>query len=612
MGRDANKIESIAVNAVSQVVDHHNLLRSELKMNDKTISFDGHIDVFREEKQKKENYFGQVPVQVKGREVGSFKRDKCSFQVEKNDLKIFMQESGVVFFVVEILKGQQGATKIFWKQLLPYDLDKVLRRIEKKQTESGYIELTPLESQDLTLICQNFIVDRKKQKHGVVKTVSEIEGLRGFKISAITGRFGSQATSDCILAFNDYILAKKPLYLNVDIGNNLSIPVANITDGDSILAFQDNDEVWVDGKCFGSRYFSHQMNQNGCYYQFGQSSKFFPDGTMNFAAIGTLDERIKDIEFILTLLKGGRIRLGKPDAPEWPALLPGNDISISEIEQKLTILQTTKQVLSFLGANVPVKIAEFKEDDFRKILVLSEHIIHGKECPVKFKNEGINVLKIGQYNFIVVVFQKKIINLFSSDFWKSVRVSSQTHDDTQFDISPYYFLNAEYIAGSANWNATVVMESIRAVPFSEPVSSMYTSLLLETIKAIDLDTKNNHVMRFANDLADYLCENEDSFVHRLNKLQIKKRSGTFDDLDKNWLIAELNRQNDPMLLCGIAVLLADKILFEKQFARLTQTQQSDFRQYPIMKLIDKQDIPKKSPVKRKSSRSAEGRSRLGV
>ena len=611
MGRDAKKIESIAVNAISQVVDSHNLLHSELKTNDKTISFDGHIDVFREEKHKKENYFGQVPVQIKGREINSFKRDKCSFQVEKNDLKIFMQESGVIFFVVEILKDQD-TTKIFWKQLLPYDIDKVLRRIEKRRKKSGYIELTPLESQDLTLICQNFIVDGKKQKHGVVKTVSEIEGLQGLNISAIIGRFGAKTTNGCIMAFNDYILAKKPLYLNVDIGNNLFIPIANITDGDFILAFQDYDEVWVDDICFGSRYFSSRMNQNGCYYQFGQSSKFFLDGTMNFSAIGTLDERIKDIEFILTLLKGGRIRLGKPDAPEWPALLPGNDISISEIEQKLAILQTTKQVLSFLGANVPVKIADFKEDDFRKILVLSEHIIHGKECPVKFKNEGINVLKIGQYNFIVVVFQKKIINLFSNDFWKSVRVSSQTHDDTQFDISPYYFLNAEYIAGSANWNATVVMESIRAVPFSEPVSSLYTSLLLETIKAIDIDTKNNHVMRFANDLADYLCENEDSFVHRLNKLQIKKRSGTFDDLDKNWLIAELNRQNDPMLLCGVAILLADKILFEKQFARLTQTQQNDFQQYPIMKLIDKQDVPKKSPAKRKSNSSTNGHSRLSI
>lgn len=601
MGRDAKKIETIAVDAVSQEVNRHELLQPELATNDKTLSFDGHINVFKAPQQKKENHSGRVPVQVKGREVATFKRDKCSFQVDKTDLDAYMRESGVIFFVVEILK-ESNDTKIFWKQLLPYDLNKVLHRIEKKQKKSGFIELVPLEGQDLTVICQNFIEDQQKQKHGKIKMLFEIEGLRGFSISAITDRFGTkeQVLADNILAFNDHILAKKPLYLNADIGNDLSIPVANITDGDCILAMQDYAEVWVDNRCFGSRYFSRQINLNGCYYQFGQSSKLFPDGRMRFSSTGTLDEMIKDVEFVLAILNGGKIRIGDSVLP---CAIQEHGIHVNEIEQKLVVLQTTKRVLDFLGVNSSVDIGKFNENDYRKIYALSEYVIHGKACPVMFKKEGINVLKIGPYHFTILTYPKNIVNIFSGSFWQNASAFCHGNDGTRFDLSPYYLLNTEVIAKSSNWNPAVVIESIRAIPFSEPAGVWYTNLLLETIKAIDIAPGNGLVTQFANDLADYLCENEDTIIHRLNKQQIKKRLNTLDVADNTWLRAEQNKQDEPKILCGIAILLGDHNQFDAQFARLTQKQQSEFREYPIMTLIEKQIQPKKPQIKCMPSKS---------
>jgi hypothetical protein len=105
---------------------------------------------------------------------------------------------------------------------------------------------------------------------------------------------------------------------------------------------------------------------------------------------------------------------------------------------------------------------------------------------------------------------------------------------------------------------------------------------------MDIVPQNEQIVKFSNDLANYLLENEDTVVHRLNKMQIHKRFAPLEKQDTDWLIAERDRQDDSSTLCGIAILLGDTMLFDEHFAELTQEMQDEFREYPIMKLLDRE------------------------
>lgn len=581
---DPNKVDSIGVDEVSREINHHDLLQPDIEKG-KTPFFDGYIWVYEKPRQINDHYSGRIPIQVKGRSTDAFKKKKCTHRpITIADLNAYKKESGIIFFIVEILKENKEKTKIFWKQLLPYDLHKLSEKLNAKKTKSASIDLRPLEGHDLTLICQNFLKDRDRQRHGKIKTVFEINGIKKFDITAITGQ-----SEKGDKAINDYILDKNPLYLYANDANDTSFPIANIVEDGLYLAIQDSADVWVANKCYGSFYFSRQMNENGYYYQFGQSCKFFLNGKMNFSLVGDLDERIRDIDFMLEFIKCEKIRVGEVDLPFSLKVTMEHETIKNNMLQTFELLKTIKQVFDFLGMKLPVDIASLNEDDFYRIAALAEHVVHGKECPVTFKKDGVNILGIGKYRFVVLVYQKNIVNWFSRQFNEIVRAVIEMNDGTQEKISPYFSLNSEIIAKSSNFDPDLVMESIKSFSYTEQAGVNYNNLLLEAIDAIDIDPTNRLVVRFANDLADYLLENEDGVIHRLNKMQIKKRSGLLDDSDNSWLLAERNEQNEPRILCGIAILLEDKTLFEEQFTKLSRKLQAEFKKYPIMKLF-KSDI----------------------
>jgi len=581
MGRDANKIDSIAVDTVSQETNRHDLLHPNFNKGDKEPFFDGHIWVYKVSPQKQENYLDRIPVQIKGREVKGFSKSKCSFRpVKKAELEAYRKESGIIFFVVEVLKNKSQQTKIFWKQLLPYDIDFLMKKM--KRDNSTTINLTSLDKKDLTLLCQNFIANRKKQKHDNTKAFCEIKNIDGFAISAITGLFGGGDK-----ALNDYILAEYPLYFYAVDENDTSFTIGNFIDEGLYLRFQFTDEVFVDDKSYGSHYFSKHMNKMGYYIQFGKSWRFLPSGQAKFTATGTLAERIKDIDFLLKVIKGGEVRIGDNEFPYTSHLQHEENASIHDIEKNFESLQAMMRVFEFLGMNSPVDITAFNENDHRRIFALAEQVIHGKECPIPFKHKGVNILGIGKYRFLVFAYQNKVVNLFDGNYRELVWAGIEMSDGTKIRFSPYYFLNSESIAKSSNFDGEVVMESIKEYPYSPSMGWWYNNLLLEAIKAVDIDPENRQVVKFSNDLADFLVENDDCLHYRLNKIQIHKRLAPLDKQDVDWLLAERDSQYDPVNLCGIAILLGDMALFDEQFAKMNREQQVDFRKYPIVKLLDK-------------------------
>ena len=581
MGRDNKKIDSIAVTEIARVTDEQDLLHPDFETGGTRPFFDGHIWVYKSSKQTNDNYSDRIPVQIKGHEVKRLSIHTCKYPgIKKANLEAYKKEAGILFFVVQILK-KSHVKKIFWKQLLPYDIENTIKKMRRNSTS---IELISLDRSNLTLVCQNFIRDKEKQKHGKIKPLGEIKGLEGLNLSVITRHPGKGYE-----ALNDYIVAENPLYVYAIDKNDISFPLANLTNDDVHLMLHDTSEVWVGNVSYGNHYFSHQINENGVYYQFGSSWRFFLDGQTKFSATGTLDDRIKDIDFLLRVVNGDKIRVGDIEFPYKPSILPEQKIALHKVERGYKVLQSMKHVFDFLGMNSPIDITEFSKRDLHLMEILSEHVVDGKDSPTLYKEDGIKVLRIGNYFFLVLAYQGELINVFSSDYYKRCWGIFEMHDGTQTKVSPYYCLDAETIEKSSNFRGNVVMDSIRAFPYSSHAGGEYNNLLLEAIKAMDATPNNGHIVKFSNDLADYLLENEDTLVHRLNKIQVTKRFCSLDQADIVYLNAEREKQKDSKMLCGIAILLGDTALFNEHFAKLAQEQQTEFREYPIMKLLDRNE-----------------------
>lgn len=65
--------ELIAVTNISLLAAQSNpRLVSEIPTGDKAVSFDGHIDVFSDNSERKSSFLGKTPVQVKSTEVSEF------------------------------------------------------------------------------------------------------------------------------------------------------------------------------------------------------------------------------------------------------------------------------------------------------------------------------------------------------------------------------------------------------------------------------------------------------------------------------------------------------------------------------------------------------------
>lgn len=133
-----SKIEKAAVGAVRAYVDSCPRLDSIINENDKTPFWDGDIFVYKNKSIANDNFYGRVPVQVKGR-----KSSASSFLIERKDAEAFRADRGCLFFKVIIQNKPSGAyeaTKIFYAFLSSDYLDTLLL----KKTKTIRIDLKEL------------------------------------------------------------------------------------------------------------------------------------------------------------------------------------------------------------------------------------------------------------------------------------------------------------------------------------------------------------------------------------------------------------------------------------------------------------------------------------
>ena len=87
-----SKTEQRAITAIRAEIDKYPQLKHHLNENDKTISWDGDIFVFKTAEQTKKDFLGKVPVQLKGTTVPDINKPIISFPLDVADLSNYQKD----------------------------------------------------------------------------------------------------------------------------------------------------------------------------------------------------------------------------------------------------------------------------------------------------------------------------------------------------------------------------------------------------------------------------------------------------------------------------------------------------------------------------------------
>lgn len=159
-----NRIEKRSVAAIERIciLDKDGRLEPKIPTSDKDISFDGSIEVHKNDTLTKGSFLYKVPVQVKGTAVKKFSGNTAKFRkLEREDLENYLQENGVLFLYVEVDIHDLDKNKVYCYPLLPV---KICEMLEKKQ-KTYTIECTNVKDNksDLYEYCAFFKKNSDRQ-----------------------------------------------------------------------------------------------------------------------------------------------------------------------------------------------------------------------------------------------------------------------------------------------------------------------------------------------------------------------------------------------------------------------------------------------------------------
>ncbi|WDV09402.1 hypothetical protein [Lysinibacillus irui] len=159
-----SQIEALAVTAITTASVLHPLAPN-IPIGDKGISFDGHIDVMINASEERTAFLGKVPIQVKGKEVEKFSKGVRNYSLNMDHYINFYKNNGAILFVVEV--KTTGENKIFYKQLLPYELKFIITEYGHQKSRS--IELRELEGTSLYEVCKRFLSEAELQPTNLIE-----------------------------------------------------------------------------------------------------------------------------------------------------------------------------------------------------------------------------------------------------------------------------------------------------------------------------------------------------------------------------------------------------------------------------------------------------------
>ncbi len=580
-------IETLSINAVKDSIDVCEHLSQFISENDKEPSWDGNVYIYDRPGIKKENLIGRVPVQVKGSLNNDFSKGEISFPIKTVDLKNYLSDGGVIFFVVYI--GNGGLTRqIYYSVLAPIKLRIILDSAKGQNQKSIKLKKLPNSQEKKENVFFNALNNFKKQhsfNDAELLTLEELKSsgaLEGLEIPFISVQ--GIDPKKVIFDTESYIYARIK-------GNSIPQPIEAIVKG--FVSSEEKDvKISIEDKIYYNRI---RIEENGkqVKYIIGDSFTITTEDegkpiTINYKNSSNVRVLAKDLEFIIDFIKHKNFKINGTtvfDKTGWN--IDYKNFNIDEQKSILEQAKKTVQLLDVFECSKDLDMSKLGAKDKRYLDLLIRGIVDKEE--IKNLNGNISpvsIIKVGELSFWIYMQQTDAGGYHLDDFFTSNLVFSYEMDSGERAACSRYLLpKADDFERIDNIRFGDILNSIKGIDRNSETMTKANGLLMELLKAYD-HCKRQIILDTAYDLSKWLFETDDDNLpyefRLLNYLQVKKRMAELDDKDKELLKSVINNCSDkPDVLVGSYLLLNQCLTAEIYFDKMEEKQQEEFKTFPI-------------------------------
>lgn len=582
---NSNAIEKIAVSHLNLAITQCEFLRAEINENDKTPSFDGHIELYSKAGNKKSDLIGRCDIQVKGKTIKSkhFKAT-ITYPVEVDDLQNFLNNGGAIYFVVGI-KPDNGEYQIYYNALLPVDLQNIIHQIKnnkkiRQKTKNIELEQLPKNPKHIEKIFSNFLFHRKHQFSNPLipnpKTINSTE--------EITYRFWIDSISD---------IYNKPTYVYQVLPNNIYIPIGKMIAKEIDIEDAPLD-ISIDGKTYfhnATISFTKGNRIHNIHINVGLSIKSDEKNLANVKITQkcTISQYIKNLEFILALIKGKTLKIGN--------LAIGNNPkfshNVSDVENELDFYRKIEKLLKRLNIKKEIKVRELTDAMFPRLAFLHDAIIEKKTFKENDTASAITPVDIGAIKCFILRVKKnenevEYINPFENynlKFEIDMFNNETKLNDERFSASLFVTFNESDFLKYDNINYDTMFKDIISTEYSDSYGQAINYFILNLLCAYD-KKKDEEMLDCAIKTASWLYEKDNTDVNFLNKMQAlyRRQSLSEEEIEKILQIKEATNNNE--IIIGCSILLGEKHTYNHYMKKLSQERKEEFLIYPISHLLN--------------------------
>ncbi|EGQ3671968.1 hypothetical protein I0598_002578, partial [Staphylococcus pseudintermedius] len=531
-------IETQATHKIEELANKTLKIVHDIKSNDKKVSFDGELEIYKDPQKIKENLLGIIRVQIKGKIKKRKGPNKISFNgVSKRDLEIYKKQGGVYFFVVFIIIKDNEIIdrQVYGKQLHQLDLSYLLQKKNKTVTIQMY-EITNYE--DFYDNCVKFLVNKRRQNQlGQIQYDS-------------TGTEPMIITTPENIVFDDRGLPLNDFYSYIKVDSsrvNTIIPeaIVNIEKIGKIgkRKIIKSGKVIFEGKILievSTHITTIEIDSIFRLEIIENTGK----GKYSMLPLNNLNIEEELFNIIDELSKGGIFYIDNIKINVTPF-----KIGIKETKD---IVNKLKDISCRYDNLIPLE-AEIGHIEFSKQIKEMEGLI---ELLENYKFEIFNIqnntyykVQFGGKHILLFRNDDSIYNVYSNEFEKTIKVIIK---ETGTKLPILYTLTREMMVNVLNFDSNIIKKVIENDNFgrgSEEKWEKLNNLALELIASYD-ETQEKDLL----ELAEYILQNvlnEDNdkeFMNLINQAQIMKRKNELNEdvisllLEKKEMLKEIDKE----------------------------------------------------------------------
>lgn len=589
---DTRKIESTAVQAVRNLIQQCDTLHHNIDEEDKHPVVDGTIELYSGTPQIKENLVGEVTVQVKGttRKMSPNKRGFIKYSMDVVDLRRFLDVfHGVLLFCVAVEKDGLAPKQVYYANLLPYELNKILAKAGDTQKKASVrIRQFPSEPREVKRLISQFHHEYEEQLEAKVSGYGFLDdsfelppGIKSFSFSSQLFP-GENVVSLAGLGAGPYVYGTTTDGRKLVIGKIGDVSMFGVGSERTVSSggFKQKTMVFVGDQREGMR-----VEFEGVSMLLSERDN---KATLNWSISGDFRRRYNTARFVLEFLRAGALAIDghrilriEPQVEE--------DETTRRLEETVGAYRPFVETLDTMGIAAkwdPEKMSgkELNDMGLMHRLLVEGKPLDGREIKspvVHFDIQGAQIYALarkrdeGGYGFVDILSDKLFFVFGYSDQEAPHKVADP--------VPALMALGEEEFRKVVNLKPQNFAEQLDRFPITAGNQSPLNQKVLEMLSAYDKGAQQpDALLACAATLAKKLHEFDNrSETYLLNLMQTIKRRRTLEDGEKDELRDLVIDTSERCVQAAAYALLDEKDMARRCLDHCSAAERRQIEDYPI-------------------------------